>query len=80
VSHAPSGFAILGAGWGCNVAGLYSAAGIYATSVATSAIASETITPVATTNYCLECHSDKETLIRTAKPEEKALSESEGVG
>ena len=29
---------------------------------------------------CIVCHSDKQTLINTAKPEEEKESESEGVG
>ena len=31
-------------------------------------------------NYCLSCHSDKEQLIATAKPEEMVESESSGAG
>ncbi len=31
-------------------------------------------------NECLSCHSDKDRLIQTAKPEEKAPSESKGEG
>jgi len=31
-------------------------------------------------NECLNCHSDKNLLIETAKPEEMVESESEGVG
>lgn len=31
-------------------------------------------------NYCLSCHSDKEQLIATAKPEEMVKSESSGAG
>ncbi len=29
---------------------------------------------------CLECHSDKQMLIDTAKPEEEKISENEGAG
>lgn len=40
--------------------------------------------PTATTqpqvNYCVECHTDKDSLIRTAKPEEAVVEESEGAG
>jgi hypothetical protein len=32
------------------------------------------------TDYCLECHSDKQRLIDNAKPEEKVIKESEGAG
>jgi hypothetical protein len=32
------------------------------------------------TNYCLECHSDKQSLIDNAKPEEVVEKESKGVG
>jgi hypothetical protein len=31
-------------------------------------------------NYCLSCHSDKEQLIATAKPEEEVEAESSGAG
>jgi hypothetical protein len=31
-------------------------------------------------NYCLSCHSDKEQLIATAKPEEMVEAESSGAG
>lgn len=31
-------------------------------------------------NECLNCHSDKDLLIKTAKPEEVVESESKGVG
>ncbi|MFZ6017999.1 MAG: hypothetical protein ACOYXO_00190 [Chloroflexota bacterium] len=31
-------------------------------------------------NYCVECHTDKDHLIQTAKPEEEVISESEGAG
>jgi len=50
------------------------------TPVPTATVAPEAVTPAVAVNYCLECHSDKEALIQTAKPEEKAPSESEGVG
>ena len=32
------------------------------------------------TNYCVECHSDKDMLIDTAKPEQEIISENEGAG
>lgn len=32
------------------------------------------------TDYCLDCHTDKDQLIQTAKTEEVVESESEGVG
>ncbi len=32
------------------------------------------------TDYCLDCHADKERLIDTAKPEEIVESENEGAG
>ena len=32
------------------------------------------------TDYCLECHQDKESLISTAKQEEEVESENEGAG
>ena len=31
-------------------------------------------------DYCLSCHTDKDELIDTAKPEEEVISESEGEG
>ncbi|MCB2179842.1 hypothetical protein KQH54_01825 [bacterium] len=31
-------------------------------------------------NECLNCHSDKQALIDTAKPEEEVVSENEGAG
>lgn len=31
-------------------------------------------------DHCLDCHTDKERLIETAKPEEVVVSESEGAG
>jgi hypothetical protein len=33
-----------------------------------------------TENYCVSCHTDKEQLISTAKPEEMVESESSGAG
>jgi len=42
--------------------------------------AAPTATTVAAENYCVECHTDKDQLIQTAKPEEEVESESEGVG
>ncbi len=36
--------------------------------------------PTAEANDCLDCHSDKERLIETAKPEEEVVSENEGTG
>ncbi|WP_322506899.1 hypothetical protein [Anaerolinea sp.] len=37
-------------------------------------------TPTPKVDTCLECHTDKDRLIDTAKPEEKVVSESEGAG
>ena len=31
-------------------------------------------------NHCLDCHTDKDRLISTAKPEEEIISENEGAG
>jgi hypothetical protein len=31
-------------------------------------------------DYCVECHTDKEALIATAKPEVEVASENEGEG
>ncbi len=31
-------------------------------------------------NYCLDCHSDKQALINTAKPVVEVVSENEGAG
>ena len=31
-------------------------------------------------NHCLDCHTDKDRLISTAKPEEEVVSENEGAG
>lgn len=42
--------------------------------------AAPTATAAAAVNYCVECHTDKDQLIQTAKPEVKVESESEGVG
>jgi hypothetical protein len=39
-----------------------------------------TATDAPAVDYCLECHTDKEQLIDTAKPEVVLESESEGVG
>jgi hypothetical protein len=36
--------------------------------------------PVVGENYCISCHTDKEQLITTAKPEEVVEDESSGVG
>ncbi len=35
---------------------------------------------VAEPNYCLDCHTDKDQLIATAKVEEEVISENEGEG
>ena len=37
-------------------------------------------TATASVDYCLQCHTDKDQLIQTAKPEEEAIIESEGTG
>lgn len=39
-----------------------------------------TVLPTPQTDTCLECHSNKETLVAMAKPEEVVESESSGVG
>jgi len=39
-----------------------------------------TPTEVAVADYCVDCHTDKEQLIATAKEEKPAESESKGVG
>ncbi len=39
-----------------------------------------TVQTVAAKDTCVECHTDKEQLIQTAKPEEVKPKESEGVG
>jgi hypothetical protein len=39
-----------------------------------------TVTAQPQVNYCVECHTDKDSLIRTAKPEEEVVEESEGAG
>jgi len=53
-------------------------------SEATPTEASPTIMPteevVSQVDYCLSCHTDKEQLISTAKPEEPVEAESKGVG
>lgn len=47
-----------------------------------TALPTQTIVPteVSSTDYCVECHMDKEMLISTAKVEEEVEEESEGVG
>jgi hypothetical protein len=40
----------------------------------------ETVEVVVQVDYCVDCHTDKEQLISTAKPEETAEEESSGVG
>ncbi len=47
--------------------------------VSATEVVSVTSEPVET-NYCLECHTDKDRLISTAKAEEKVVSENEGEG
>lgn len=39
-----------------------------------------TSVPTEVVDYCVDCHTDKEQLISTAKPVEEAESESSGVG
>lgn len=39
-----------------------------------------TVEVVVNVDYCVDCHTDKEQLISTAKPEEVAEEESSGVG
>lgn len=39
-----------------------------------------TLEVIANVDYCVSCHTDKEQLISTAKPEETAEEESSGVG
>ena len=41
---------------------------------------SDAIVDAVEPDHCLECHTDKERLIETAKPEEVVVSESEGAG
>ncbi len=43
-------------------------------------VATETATAQPQVNYCVECHTDKDRLIQTAKPEEEVVEESEGAG
>lgn len=56
------------------------------TPTATSQSPTQPVDPTATVtsqpqvNYCVECHTDKDSLIRTAKPEEEVVEESEGAG
>jgi hypothetical protein len=44
------------------------------------AVPTATLTDEPQVNYCVECHTDKDRLIQTAKPEEEVISESEGAG
>ncbi|MFN7037362.1 MAG: hypothetical protein ACK4SN_13475 [Bellilinea sp.] len=52
----------------------------------TSEVSTQPLVPTATAtsqpqvNYCVECHTDKDRLIQTAKPEEEVIVESEGAG
>lgn len=39
-----------------------------------------TVEMVVPVDYCVDCHTDKEQLISSAKPEEVAETESSGVG
>jgi hypothetical protein len=41
---------------------------------------SDTVTEPAPTNECLNCHTDQQMLIDTAKPEEVQVKESSGTG
>jgi cytochrome c553 len=50
------------------------------TAVPTPTLPAAVFTPQSSVDYCVSCHTDKDTLVQTAKPEEKAPSESEGVG
>lgn len=50
------------------------------TAVPTPTLPAAVFTPQSSVDYCVLCHTDKDALIQTAKPEEKAPSESEGVG
>ncbi len=50
------------------------------TAVSTPTLPAVLFTPQSSVDYCVSCHTDKDALIQTAKPEEKAPSESEGVG
>lgn len=50
------------------------------TAVPTPTLPAAVYTPQSSVDYCVSCHTDKNALIQTAKPEEKAPSESEGVG
>ncbi|MEW6180253.1 MAG: hypothetical protein AB1522_10030 [Chloroflexota bacterium] len=45
-----------------------------------AALATATVTAQPQVNYCVECHTDKDRLIQTAKPEEEVIEESEGAG
>ncbi len=48
--------------------------------VAPAASPTPAATAVAQVDYCVECHTDKDRLIETAKPEEVVVEESEGAG
>lgn len=40
----------------------------------------EAVAEIVEPDHCVDCHTDKELLIETAKPEEVVVSESEGAG
>lgn len=50
------------------------------TIVPTPTLPEAVFTPQRSVDYCVTCHTDREALIQTAEPEEKAPNESEGVG
>jgi hypothetical protein len=50
------------------------------TEEAESVDATENGEPTVEVDFCIECHTDKEMLIDTAKPEEEVISENEGEG
>jgi hypothetical protein len=51
-----------------------------ATSVPASPTPANTPTEVAAVDHCVTCHTDKDQLVLTAKPEEEKEKESEGAG